>query len=71
MLEIESEEGERISAFALNLAEDEIGAVVLGADRDIKAGNKVYLTNKTLEVPIGEELLGRVVDPLGNPVKPA
>jgi F-type H+-transporting ATPase subunit alpha len=68
MLEIESEEGERISAFALNLAEDEIGAVVLGADRDIKAGNKVYLTNKTLEVPIGEELLGRVVDPLGNPL---
>lgn len=68
MLEIEGENGETIEAFALNLMEDEIGAVLLGSDVKVKAGAKVRLSGTVLEVPIGPELVGRVVDPLGNPL---
>jgi F-type H+-transporting ATPase subunit alpha len=67
VLEIESENG-IVEAFALNLMEDEIGAVLLGSDAQVKAGAKVTLKGKVLEVPVGEELLGRVVDPLGRPL---
>src|SRR5439155_16418178 len=63
MIEIEAETGGRVSAFALNLLEDEIGAVLLGDDQFVKAGAKVNLTGKVLSVPVGPELLGRVVDP--------
>lgn len=66
MLEIEGTEGRNVTAFAFNLGEDEIGAVLLGEDVDIKAGAKVRLSGKVLEVPVGPELVGRVVDPLGN-----
>lgn len=68
MLEIEGNEGKQITAFAFNLGEDEIGAVLLGDDVDIKAGAKARLSGKVLEVPVGPELVGRVVDPLGNPL---
>ncbi len=68
MLEIEATDGSRITAFALNLMEDEIGAVILGEDIKIKAGAKVYLTGKVLEVPVGPELVGRVVNPLGEAI---
>jgi F-type H+-transporting ATPase subunit alpha len=68
MLEIEGENGESVQAFALNLMEDEIGAVLLGADTLVKAGAKVRLSGKVLEVPVGPELVGRIVDPLGNPL---
>lgn len=67
MLEIETKNGV-VEAFALNLMEDEIGAVLLGSDTDVSAGNTVRLKGKTLEVPVGPELLGRVVDPLGRPL---
>lgn len=67
VLEIESENG-KVEAFALNLMEDEIGAVLLGNDADVKAGAKVTMRGTVLEVPVGEELLGRVVDPLGRPL---
>lgn len=67
MLEIESENGS-VEAFALNLMEDEIGAVLLGNDVDVKAGAKVTLKGTQLVVPVGPELLGRVVDPLGRPL---
>lgn len=67
MLEIESDNG-RVEAFALNLMEDEIGAVLLGEDVDVKAGAKVTLKGTQLVVPVGPELLGRVVDPLGRPL---
>lgn len=65
---IEGKDGTSIEAFALNLGEDEIGAVLLGDDRQVSAGSKVRLAGKVLEVPIGPELLGRVVDPLGRPL---
>lgn len=67
VLQIESANGV-VEAFALNLMEDEIGAVLLGNDADVKAGAKVTLKGTVLEVPVGEELLGRVVDPLGRPL---
>jgi F-type H+-transporting ATPase subunit alpha len=68
MLEIEGTDGQKITAFAFNLAEDEIGAVLLGDDVDIKAGAKARLSGKVLEIPVGPELVGRVIDPLGNPL---
>lgn len=67
MITIEGVEGD-ITAFAFNLADDEIGAVILGDDTDIKAGASAKLTNKVLEVPVGPELVGRVVDSLGRPL---
>lgn len=67
VLQIETEEG-IVEAFALNLLEDEIGAVLLGEDRAVKAGQTVRLKGSILEVPVGPELLGRVVDPLGRPL---
>ena len=45
-----------------------IGAVILGLDTLVVAGAKVHLTGKVVEIPVGEELIGRVVDPLGNPL---
>ncbi len=68
MIEIESSSGQKVTAFALNLGEDEIGAVLLGSELDIKAGDSARLVGKVLEVPVGPELIGRVVDPLGNPL---
>ncbi len=67
MLEIEGVNGS-VPAFALNLQEDEIGAVLMGEDVEVKAGARVKLTGRVLEVPIGPELVGRVVDPLGRPL---
>ncbi len=68
MLEIDGASGQPVTAFAFNLGEDEIGAVLLGADVDIKAGAKARLSGKVLEVPVGPELIGRIVDPLGNAI---
>jgi len=65
---IETASGETINAFALNLLEDEIGAVIMGDDARVQAGAKVTLTGDTLTVPVGPELVGRVVDPLGRPL---
>jgi F-type H+-transporting ATPase subunit alpha len=65
MLEIDGADGTPVTAFAFNLGEDEIGAVLLGADVNVKAGAKARLSGKVLEVPVGPELVGRVVNPLG------
>jgi F-type H+-transporting ATPase subunit alpha len=53
---------------ALNLERDSVGAVVLGEYKHITEGDKVYCTGRILEVPVGDELVGRVVDSLGNPI---
>lgn len=68
MLEIEGSDGQKVTAFAFNLGEDEIGAVLLGDDASVKAGATVRLSGSVLEVPVGPELVGRVVDPLGRPL---
>jgi F-type H+-transporting ATPase subunit alpha len=57
-----------IKGMALNLESDNVGVVVFGSDRDIKEGDIVRRTGKIVEVPVGKELLGRVVDGLGNPI---
>src|SRR5687767_11179583 len=69
MLEVtSSESGEKITALALNLEEDNIGAVILGDYLQLKEGDEVRRTSRVLEVPVGHELIGRVVDPLGRPL---
>ena len=57
-----------IRGMALNLEVDNVGIVIFGSDRDIKEGDIVKRTNAIVDVPIGDELLGRVVDGLGNPI---
>ena len=69
MIAIESTGAEGpVTAFALNLEEDQIGAVLLGDTASVQAGAEVRLTGKILAVPVGEALVGRVVDPLGTPL---
>jgi F-type H+/Na+-transporting ATPase subunit alpha len=57
-----------IRGMALNLEVDNVGVVIFGSDRDIKEGDTVKRTNAIVDVPVGPELLGRVVDGLGNPI---
>ncbi|WP_298360091.1 F0F1 ATP synthase subunit alpha [uncultured Litoreibacter sp.] len=57
-----------IQGMALNLESDNVGVVIFGSDRDIKEGDTVKRTNSIVDVPAGDELLGRVVDGLGNPL---
>ena len=57
-----------IQGMALNLEADNVGVVIFGSDRDIKEGDTVKRTNSIVDVPVGNGLLGRVVDGLGNPI---
>ena len=57
-----------IRGMALNLETDNVGVVIFGSDRDIKEGDTVKRTGTIVDVPVGKGLLGRVVDPLGNPL---
>ncbi len=57
-----------IRGMALNLESDNVGVVIFGSDRDIKEGDTVKRTKSIVDVPVGDELLGRVVDGLGNPL---
>ncbi|MES2906866.1 MAG: F0F1 ATP synthase subunit alpha [Pseudomonadota bacterium] len=57
-----------IRGMALNLEADNVGIVIFGNDRDIKEGDTVKRTGAIVDVPVGKGLLGRVVDPLGNPI---
>ncbi|MFA8443655.1 F0F1 ATP synthase subunit alpha [Yoonia sp.] len=57
-----------IRGMALNLEADNVGVVIFGSDRDIKEGDTVKRTKSIVDVPVGDELLGRVVDGLGNPL---
>src|SRR5437764_7381573 len=69
MLEVSSSEtGEKITALALNLEEDNIGSVVLGDYLQLKESDEVRRTGRVLEVPVGSQLVGRVVDALGRPL---
>jgi F-type H+-transporting ATPase subunit alpha len=69
MLEVlSSETANSVTALALNLEEDNIGAVVLGDYLQLKEGDEVRRTGRVLEVPVGPELVGRVVDALGRPI---
>ena len=69
MLEFTSSEtGEKITGLALNLEEDNIGAVIFGDYLQLREGDEVRRTARVLEVPVGPALVGRVVDALGRPV---
>ena len=57
-----------VTGMALNLQEDNVGVVIFGEGRAIKEGDEVKRTERIAEIPVGEGLLGRVVDPLGNPI---
>ena len=57
-----------IQGMALNLEADNVGVVIFGSDAEIKEGDIVKRTGTIVDVPIGKELLGRVVDGLGNPI---
>ncbi len=57
-----------VKGMALNLEEDNVGVVIFGSDQEIKEGDTVKRTDKIVSVPVGKELLGRVVDGLGNPI---
>jgi F-type H+-transporting ATPase subunit alpha len=57
-----------IKGMALNLEADNVGCVIFGADSTIKEGDTVKRTGAIVEVPVGKGLLGRVIDPLGNPI---
>jgi len=57
-----------VRGMALNLEVDNVGVVIFGSDRDIKEGDTVKRTKAIVDVPVGDELLGRVVDGLGNPI---
>ncbi len=57
-----------ISGMALNLESDNVGVVIFGDDRGIKEGDTVKRTGSIVDAPVGRELLGRVVDALGNPI---
>ncbi|MBX3489544.1 F0F1 ATP synthase subunit alpha [Parvibaculum sp.] len=57
-----------VRGMALNLEQDNVGVVIFGSDRNIKEGDTVKRTGSIVDVPVGKGLLGRVVDPLGNPI---
>src|SRR5918998_6157558 len=57
-----------VTALALNLESDNVGAVLFGSWEKIEEGDQVKRTGRLLEVPVGEALLGRIVDPLGKPL---
>ena len=63
---VEFDDGSK--GMALNLENDNVGVVIFGDDRKIKEGDTVKRTNAIVDVPVGKELLGRVVDGLGNPI---
>lgn len=60
--------GGGLMGMVLNLETDNVGVVIFGDDKEVKEGDTVKRTGKIVEVPIGKELLGRVIDALGNPI---
>ncbi len=57
-----------VMGLALNLEEENVGVMILGDHSGVKEGDEVHSTGRVAEVPVGEELIGRVVDPVGNPI---
>src|SRR5512135_410442 len=60
--------GHDVFGLALNLEEDNVGAVLLGESRDVEEGHEVRRTGKIIQVPVGPEMVGRVVNALGHPI---
>jgi F-type H+/Na+-transporting ATPase subunit alpha len=66
MIEFENEKGEKVNGVVLNMEESEVGAIVLGNHEGIKEGDKVKCLRKILSVPVSDNIIGRVVNPLGK-----
>lgn len=67
MIEFETSRG-IVSGIAFNLEEDAVGAIILGSHADVKEGDIARPSGRVLSIPVGHELIGRVIDPLGNPL---
>lgn len=67
LLSIEAKDGV-VSAMVLNLEESSIGAIVLGNYKSIKSGDKVKTTGEVAKIPVGKAIIGRVVNPIGEPI---
>ena len=65
---LEFEDEEKTIGIALNLENDNVGAVLMGEGRGILEGSSVKATGKIAQIPVSEEFLGRIVDPLANPI---
>ncbi|MBX9571645.1 MAG: F0F1 ATP synthase subunit alpha [Candidatus Obscuribacterales bacterium] len=65
---VEFDDAEHTMGMVLNLEEDNVGVVILGSGRTITEGMTVKTTGRIASIPVGEELLGRVIDPLGQPI---
>lgn len=68
VITVETKEGEIVEALALNIEEDRIGAVILGNDTSVHAGDTAAATGEIFSVPVGQGLLGRIIDPVGRPL---
>ena len=68
LVEIETNDKSVVSGLAMNLEEDNVGIITLGDYKKIEEGNKVTRTGRIIEIPVGNSLLGRVVNPLGIPL---
>lgn len=68
LLNIQTKDGKTTPGFALNLEEDQVGVVILGDEQSVVAGSEVTLSGEIFSIPVGPELLGRVVDSLGRPL---
>ncbi len=68
MLDFEDARGNKITGLALNLEEDNVGVIIAGDDTHIQEGNTVRRTERLASVPVGEGVLGRVIDALGRPM---
>jgi F-type H+-transporting ATPase subunit alpha len=68
MLEFEDSRGEKVIGLALNLEEDNVGVIIAGDDTHVQEGNLVRRTERLASVPVGEGVLGRVIDALGFPM---
>jgi F-type H+-transporting ATPase subunit alpha len=68
LLELQAADGSTVSGMVLNLEEDNVGVALLGASDTIKEGDMVKRTGEIVSVPVGDELLGRVVNAIGEPI---
>ncbi len=68
LVEIDLESGAVVNGMVMNLEEETVGVILFSDYAQVREGNRVRRTRKVAQVPVGESLLGRVVDPLGNPI---
>ncbi len=68
MVEFEDDRGETIAGLALSLEEDNVGVIIMGNDRWIREGSTVRRTEQVMRIPVGNDVLGRVINPIGEPM---